>query len=451
MVLYPTRTATTQPKLPYQQAYPQPTTQPAPAPTATRTAAPAPVPTSTTPAPAPAKTAAPIQPTTNAWAGLLAGQQAPAPAPQPTSGLASTSAAMESRGDQSQSPPTYKPTTLNANTADMWSSLMAGQTDGGGRTVVSQENAQGGGPSGTDTLPTTEAGGSPTSTSSYEPDTSSGGANSTNLSLTGDTTYYDKDGNRRNISWDDIQKTKNNGSLEEWEQQDDILKELANRAMAGGDTADYIAPWQEIIDYSAEGQVGGAGTGGDLAIPGQVDPVTGAPTTTGEVAETAYDERHPPDLSIVGAEGAGEGVGGSNGYDQQADDMWAQAQKDYDASLEGEMSQTYADEARAGRLADAQSAMLGQGVSGGGYQAGQAQVALGGMQQRQNTLSQHYKQGLTMKMAYLDTLIKRAEASKDRALQEKLQAEADKTMLAMQGSNIDTTNYARPTTTTGRS
>lgn len=132
----------------------------------------------------------------------------------------------------------------------------------------------------------------------------------------------------------------------------------------------------------------------------------------------------------------------TNPYEQQAANAWAGIMAQHDAGLQGKLGQTYADEAAAGRRADVMNARLGRGVSGGGFAAGQAQVALGGMAQRQDVLNKHGKQGLEMKMAFLDTLIRRAEATKDRRLQEQLQAESDKTMLAMQGANLDTTSYA---------
>lgn len=130
--------------------------------------------------------------------------------------------------------------------------------------------------------------------------------------------------------------------------------------------------------------------------------------------------------------------------------MWADVLSDYDASLEGKIGQTYADEARAGRRSDVESSMLGQGVSGGGYQAGQAQVALGGMSQRQDVMNEHYKQGLMMKLTYLESLIKRAEAAKDRAHADRLRAEEDKTLLLLNQSGIDTTDYRGPSTTYGQ-
>ena len=133
----------------------------------------------------------------------------------------------------------------------------------------------------------------------------------------------------------------------------------------------------------------------------------------------------------------------ANPYENQAADAWAGLMSGYDDSLGSKINMTYADEARAGRAADVQSVMLGQGVSGGGYQAGQAQVALGGMAQRQDVANKHYQQGLNMKMAYLETLIKRAEATKDRALQERLQAEADKTLLLINSQGIDASSYGQ--------
>mgnify|MGYP001591079739 CR=1 FL=1 len=175
--------------------------------------------------------------------------------------------------------------------------------------------------------------------------------------------------------------------------------------------------------------------------------IDGAPS--GWLKDPARDQRNNPSgarQEIPGLNGGGGGQGGSstpNNYEQQATDMWSGMMADYDASLGSKLDQTYADEARAGRKSDAISALSGAGVSGGGYQAGQAQVTLGGMAQRQDTMTQHTKQGLTMKLTYLDSLIKRAEASKDRALQERLQKEADDTLLLLQGSQID------PTDTTG--
>ena len=203
-----------------------------------------------------------------------------------------------------------------------------------------------------------------------------------------------------------------------------------------------------------------AGTTPTAALPKQAQQATpnylemfGVAPASGN-RDASFNAAEPEDApeqeeAHLVAAGATEGdpnhddrLGSGFDYESQSDALWKQNLKDFEGGLQGQLDQTYADEARAGRIADSQAGELGRSLSGGGYAAGQAQVQLGGMAQRQDTRNKHVQQGLQMKMAYLDTLIKRAEASKDRNLQEKLQAEADKTMLAINGAGIDKTDYA---------
>lgn len=108
--------------------------------------------------------------------------------------------------------------------------------------------------------------------------------------------------------------------------------------------------------------------------------------------------------------------------------MWADMMAQHDAGLEGKLQGTFADEANAGRRMNEMNA-LGGGGMGGAFAGGLGQVVLGGDQQRINVRNEHNKQGLEMKMARLEQLIKQAEAGKDRDLERELRAEADKTAL----------------------
>lgn len=119
-------------------------------------------------------------------------------------------------------------------------------------------------------------------------------------------------------------------------------------------------------------------------------------------------------------------------YEGDASSMWASMMADHEAGLEGKLQGTYADEALSGRRMAEMNALGGGGV-GGAFAGGAGQVALGGMQQRLKTRNDHTKQGLEMKMARLTQLIKQAEAGKDRNLQRELQAEMDKTQMAIAG------------------
>lgn len=118
-------------------------------------------------------------------------------------------------------------------------------------------------------------------------------------------------------------------------------------------------------------------------------------------------------------------------YDLQTDKMWQGIQDDQAKGLEGMLQGTYADEARQGRTFNEMNANMGGNAAGGAFAGGQAQVALGGMQQRLGARNQWGKQQLDMKMAYLGNMMKQAEASKDRELQAYLQGEADKTSLLL--------------------
>jgi hypothetical protein len=127
---------------------------------------------------------------------------------------------------------------------------------------------------------------------------------------------------------------------------------------------------------------------------------------------------------------------GGNGVDapfqMNADSLWSQMMADHEAGLQGQLQGTYADEANAGRRMAEMNAM-GGGRMGGAFAGGMAQTAIGGEQARLKARNDHLKQGLEMKMARLQQLIKQAEANRDRNLQRELQAEADKTQMAIAG------------------
>lgn len=135
----------------------------------------------------------------------------------------------------------------------------------------------------------------------------------------------------------------------------------------------------------------------------------------------------------------GQGQGGGSAFtpsgatfQSDANSMWSGMMADHDAGLEGKLQGTYADEALNQRRMSEMNALEGGGV-GGAFAGGTAQVALGGQQNRLKARNDHLKQGLEMKMARLQQLIKQAEANKDRNLMRELQAEADKTQMAIAG------------------
>ncbi len=126
----------------------------------------------------------------------------------------------------------------------------------------------------------------------------------------------------------------------------------------------------------------------------------------------------------------GSGEEGPIDYQQRFDDLWGEIQGQHEAGLSGILEGTYADEANASRRANEMNALSGGGM-GGAFAGGQAQVALGGMQQRQQARNEHLKQGLQMKMTVLQRYLDQAENEKDRDLQEWLQTEADKTAMEL--------------------
>ncbi len=117
-------------------------------------------------------------------------------------------------------------------------------------------------------------------------------------------------------------------------------------------------------------------------------------------------------------------------YQQRFDDEWSGIQDQHNAGLGGMLEGTYADEANAARRSSEMNAAMGGGV-GGAFAGGQAQVALGGMQQRLGARNEHLKQGLEMKMSVLQRYLQQAEQEKDRDLQRWLQTEADKTAMEL--------------------
>lgn len=119
-------------------------------------------------------------------------------------------------------------------------------------------------------------------------------------------------------------------------------------------------------------------------------------------------------------------------FQQRFDDMWGETQAQYEGALGDMLEGTYADEAAAGRRNAEMNALAGGGM-GGAFAGGQAQVALGGMQQRLKARQDWAKRGLELKMTYLQHMLRQAEAEKDRDLQQWLQAEADKTALEIAG------------------
>lgn len=127
---------------------------------------------------------------------------------------------------------------------------------------------------------------------------------------------------------------------------------------------------------------------------------------------------------------AGVGAPGTPAQLNAGADQWADIMSQYGQGKKDIYNQSYADEATNARRNAEMNAQSGGGL-GGSFAGGQAQVQLGGMQQRQQALQNYNKQGLELKMAHLDQLIKQAEASNDRNLSRELQAEADKTAMAL--------------------
>jgi len=120
---------------------------------------------------------------------------------------------------------------------------------------------------------------------------------------------------------------------------------------------------------------------------------------------------------------------------QDISSLWADILKDHDAGRQGLFNQANADEAGAARRNAEVNAISGGGV-GGAFAGGNAQVAIGGMQARQKALQDFNKQGVELKMARLEQLIKQAEAKGDRDLSRELQAEADKTAMTLKGLDV---------------
>jgi hypothetical protein len=151
---------------------------------------------------------------------------------------------------------------------------------------------------------------------------------------------------------------------------------------------------------------------------------------TGSVAGGGALAGRPP---LVGTGGSGAQPAPQpqgNGLQDQASQMWADMLTQSDQGLNDTIKGTYADEALNQRRNAEMNAAAGGGV-GGAFIGGMAQAQIGGEQARVNARSQHTKDQLNMKMAYLDKLIRQAEASNDRDLQRELQAEADNTQIQL--------------------
>lgn len=161
------------------------------------------------------------------------------------------------------------------------------------------------------------------------------------------------------------------------------------------------------------------------------------PQTQGKTSQQAANQQQTAvqDNQFGNSDPGGTNAGeGGDPSDFQA--QWGQMQQDWDAGLQGELEGTMADEARAGRMNSEMNAASGGGM-GGAFAGGQAQVALGGMQQRLQARNQHLKQGMEMKMTVLQNYIKQAMQDKDIALQKWLQTEADNTAMALAQANAE--------------
>lgn len=155
---------------------------------------------------------------------------------------------------------------------------------------------------------------------------------------------------------------------------------------------------------------------------------TSPPQTFAEVAQRQKAKANQQAGVEAGAE--------AQGFQSDANKTWADMLSSSNQMQNDALRSTYADEAQNERRA-AEANAMGGGAIGGGFAAGQAQAQLGGTQQRLDVRQKFAGQQLNMKAAYLQTLIKQAEASKDRNLQRELQAELDKTNLQINQSQVN--------------
>lgn len=113
----------------------------------------------------------------------------------------------------------------------------------------------------------------------------------------------------------------------------------------------------------------------------------------------------------------------------ESGDIWSgfnDVLKQHEAGLAGELEQADMQGAiNARRMAEMG---LGQ-IGGGGFQAGLAQQGLASQQMKMQAVNQHNKQGIELKMTWLDNALKTAEAQKDRDLEQYLKEE----MMRLQG------------------
>lgn len=170
------------------------------------------------------------------------------------------------------------------------------------------------------------------------------------------------------------------------------------------------------------GLAGPAQNAGSVAMPeGNLTPTFGIGMGPGDAGDpvSVLDKDRPQQDDAID-------------FQARFDDMWNQTQAQHEAGLQGMLEGTYADEAAAGRRNAEMNALSGGGM-GGAFAGGQAQTAIGGMQARLKARNDHMKQGLQMKMTYLQHMLQQAEREKDRDLQEWLQTEADKTLIEIQG------------------
>lgn len=178
------------------------------------------------------------------------------------------------------------------------------------------------------------------------------------------------------------------------------------------------------------GKVGVSGTGGRYTP--RLAQMLGITEKAKEQQAVAADEQ-------AAAEAVGDTAGpdtGEGATGQSVQGMWENIWADYQNSLGNIYAPADAAQSAAARRAAEQNALMGGGL-GGGFQAGQAQANLTGQQMRMDIAREHEKQGLQMKLGWLDQLIARAEKSGDRDLQRELQAMADETRLKIASAEFN--------------
>lgn len=112
--------------------------------------------------------------------------------------------------------------------------------------------------------------------------------------------------------------------------------------------------------------------------------------------------------------------------------QWSDIYADYEKSLPEQFRQADLAAASQGRRQNELNAIMGgTGGIGGMYGSTMAQMGLTGQNLRMQAQAEHDKRGLEMKLGWLDQQIKLAEAQNNRDLAAQLQAEQNKTQLAI--------------------